>query len=235
MAAKRKRTSRNRSYRYLNYILAVLIIGVLVFTGLIIYSVFFQKPVPRSPEEQDYYLALDLVKKNPNNSYYLQRLAEAEYDLGKYNDAIKHYQKAIKLAPYRPMLHYGLGMTYLKLGKKKEAFKEFQEELKVTTNMNELAWYEIAKLYWQDKKYEDAEKAFQWALKRAPTLTDVHFDLAKMYFEIGRYEDSKKEVLEVLRYDPTNDEAKAFLVKVEEKIRTSGGKKSSQETTSTKK
>lgn len=220
-SSKAKKTS---SARVLNYILFFLIAGVLIMTGLIIYTVFFEKPVPKTPEEQEYYLALNLVRKNPNNSYYLQRLAEAQYDMGKYKEALETYKKAVKLAPYRPMLHYGMGMCYLNLGDKKSALKEFQEELKVTANMNELAWYQIGRLYMEQKKYEDAEKAFQWALKRAPTLTDVHFELAKMYYKWGKYELAKKETLETLRYDPTNEEAKAFLLRVEEKLKGTQGK-----------
>ncbi|MCX7832113.1 MAG: tetratricopeptide repeat protein [Actinobacteria bacterium] len=228
MPIKSKESRSSFSVKALNYLVFGLIAGILILLGMILYTVFFEKPVPKSPEEQEYYLALDLVKKNPNNSYYLQRLAEAQYDMGRYKESIKTYRKAIKIAPYRPMLHYGMGMCYLKLGDKKNAFKEFQEELKVTNNMNELAWYEIGKLYKDEKNYEDAEKAFQWALKRAPTLTDVHFELAKMYYDWGKYDSSRKEVLETLRYDPTNDAAKDFLVKVEEKLK----KLKKEETTS---
>jgi tetratricopeptide (TPR) repeat protein len=228
------RESRGRyASKALNYVLFILLAGVLILTGLIIYSVFFEKPVPRSPEEQDYYLALDLARKNPNNSYYLQRLAEAQFDLGKYREAAESYKKAIKLAPYRPMLHYGLGLVYVKLGDKKSALKEFQEELKVTGNMNELAWYQIGLLYKEQKRYEDAEKAFRWALKRAPTLTDVHFELAKMYAEWGKLEEARKEVLETLRYDPTNDEAKQFLAEIEAKLKSQ--RSQSKETTRTSK
>lgn len=231
MAAKNRQTRQKN--KILNYILFILVAGVLVMTGLIIYSVFFEKPVPKSPEEQDYFLALDLVRKNPNNSYYLQRLAEAQFDLGKYQEAAETYKKAIKLAPYRPMLHYGLGLCYLKLGDKKNALKEFQEELKVTANMNELAWYQIGLLYKEQKKYEDAEKAFQWAIKRAPALTDVHFELAKMYAEWGKLELARKEALETLRFDPTNEEAKAFLAEIEAKLKVQGAK--NEESTGTSK
>lgn len=231
MAAKNRQTRQKN--KILNYILFILVAGVLVMTGLIIYSVFFEKPVPKSPEEQDYFLALDLVRKNPNNSYYLQRLAEAQFDLGKYQEAAETYKKAIKLAPYRPMLHYGLGLCYLKLGDKKNALKEFQEELKVTANMNELAWYQIGLLYKEQKKYEDAEKAFQWAIKRVPALTDVHFELAKMYAEWGKLELARKEALETLRFDPTNEEAKAFLAEIEAKLKVQGAK--NEESTGTSK
>lgn len=226
----RKIERKKGSSRILNYLLYSLVAGVLIMTGLIVYSVFFEKPVPRSPEEQEYYLAVDLVRKNPNNSYYLQRLAEAQFDLGKYQDAIKSYQKAIKLAPYRPMLHYGLGLCYLKLGDKNKAVKEFQEELKVTANANELAWYELGKIYMEAKKYEEAEKAFKKALERAPALSDVHFSLAKLYFEWKKYDLAREEILETLRYDPTNEEAKAFLVQIEDKLKSMPKK----ESTSTK-
>lgn len=229
------RGRKRQSEKYLNYVLWLLIAGVVIFTGLIIYTVFFTKPVPRSPEEQEYFLAKELVQKNPNNSYYLQRLAEAEYDLGKYRDAIKHYDKAIKLAPYRPMLHYGKGLCYLRLGDKKNAFKEFQEELKVTNDMNELAWLEIGRLYREYKKYEDAIKSFEWVLKRAPTLTDAHYELAEVYYDMGKYDMARKYILEVLRYDPTNEDAKKFLADVEVKLKaTSQDKSETTETTANK-
>lgn len=213
-SALRKRIQNRKLVRVLNYILVLLIVLVLFFVGLIMYSVFFEAPVPRSPEEREYYLALDLVKKNPNNAYYLQRLARAEADLGKHEDAIEHLNKAAKLAPKRPMTHYYLGLIYLKIGNERKALEEFQKELEVTDQMNELAWYEIGKLYWKVKRYEDAEKAFKFALNRAPGMADVRLDLAKMYIEWGKKDLAKKELLEVLRYDPTSEEARTLMVEI---------------------
>jgi tetratricopeptide (TPR) repeat protein len=212
--AGREKVRKARTMRLLNTILAVLIVGVLVFVGLIVYSTFFQPKVPRSPEEQQYYLALDLVKKNPGNAYYYQLLARAEADLGRNEEAIDHLKKAIKLAPRRPMSHYYLALIYLKIGDEKNAIKEFREELKVTDQMNELVWYELAKIYWKNKKYEDAEKAFQFTLKRAPTMADVHIDLGKMYLEWGKPDKAKAEFLEAVRYEPDNEEAQAELLKL---------------------
>lgn len=234
-ARRESRRKRNtRSVRYLNYLLGLLIVAVLVFVGLIVYSVFFEKPVPRSPEEQAYYLALHKVKENPNNAYYLQLLAEAEADLGKNEEALKHLKQAAELSPYRPMIHYDMGVIYLKLGDEKKALEAFQEELKITDNMNELAWYEIGKIYWRNKRYEEAEEAFKWALKRAEALSDVHLDLGKMYMEWGKYDLARKEFTEVLRFDPTNEEAKALLLEVESKAPgSSGSTTETPETTAT--
>lgn len=213
-SAAREKVRRARTTRILNTVLVALIVAVVVFVGLIVYSTFFQPKVPRSPEEQAYYTALDLVKKNPGNSYYYQLLARAEADLGRNEEAIEHFKKAIKLAPRRPMNHYYLALVYLKIGDEKSAIREFREELKVTDQMNELVWYELAKIYWKNKKYEDAEKAFQFTLRRAPTMADVRIDLGKMYLEWGKRDKAKAEFLEAIRYEPDNEQAYNELLKL---------------------
>jgi tetratricopeptide (TPR) repeat protein len=64
---------------------------------------------------------------------------------GRWEDALKEYQKALKADPRQSGLHTSLGQTYLHAGKLQEAEAEFQLELQLDSR-NELALLGLANL-----------------------------------------------------------------------------------------
>jgi tetratricopeptide (TPR) repeat protein len=67
--------------------------------------------------------------------YRWRRLAELAFKSGDYQDAVRYYRRAIKIAPYMHDLHYALALVYSRLGKPKET--EFQLELAMDNAHNE--------------------------------------------------------------------------------------------------
>ena len=83
--------------------------------------------------------ALAIERKLENidhpSPYRWRRLAERALKSGNYENAVRYYRRAIKLAPYMHGLHYGLALVYSHLGKPREA--EFQLELAMDNAQNE--------------------------------------------------------------------------------------------------
>lgn len=77
--------------------------------------------------DQNMYLdkAMDLirqaVRREPNNGYYVDSLGWAYYKLGKYQDAVRHLERAVELRPEDPILNDHLGDAYWKVGRTREA------------------------------------------------------------------------------------------------------------------
>ncbi|MEQ6353405.1 tetratricopeptide repeat protein [Lysinibacillus sp. M3] len=77
-------------------------------------------------------LIVELVKEEPENGYYQFQCAWTYDLLGKENDAIPHYEKAIKLGLKPEILldaYVGLGSTYRTLGQYGQAKRIFEQAL----------------------------------------------------------------------------------------------------------
>ena len=68
-------------------------------------------------DEHDEARQLDsqIMRKRANNPYYYALLADERFYQGDYNDAIKHYKKAIKLDDNIHEFYFGLAKTYYML------------------------------------------------------------------------------------------------------------------------
>jgi Tfp pilus assembly protein PilF len=66
-------------------------------------------------------------------------LAAAYLDMGRYDDAIETYRKALSIAPEPSYsLHYQLGLTYLRAGRKEEGIAEWRKSLMLNPNQPEI-------------------------------------------------------------------------------------------------
>ena len=72
------------------------------------------------------------IRLNPfPSSNIIRNLAGTYRIVGRYEDAIVQYKKALKLEPDDLFTHLGLTITYIKLGREKEAQAEAAEVLRI--------------------------------------------------------------------------------------------------------
>ncbi|MCL6472424.1 MAG: tetratricopeptide repeat protein [Firmicutes bacterium] len=203
--------------KVLIYLTILLTLGIIIILGLMLKDVFFASSKPRNPAEQAYDVAKALVAKNPKNPDYLFRLAKAEADLNRTQDAIGHLKKAIDLQPAAPMLHYTLAQIYKDLNQESNAIKELKEELRVTELRNELAWYDLGVIMNKRKDYNQAVACLTRALQRMDSSADAHYELGKAYEGLGKYDLALKEYDEALRFIPDHAEAQRAIEELEAK------------------
>lgn len=197
-----------KTLTYSVIVLTVLIMGLII---LMLRDVFFDSGVPDNPAEQALVQAEARVKKDPRDADALFARAKAHADLGRTSAAIEDLENAAKLRPGAPMLHYTLALIYLNINNEKKAVEELNKELTVTDQRNELAWFELGKIYNKKKEYNQAVACFKNALMRMEAGADVHYDLGKAYEGLGQYQLAAQEYKEVLRYIPDHAEAQAAL------------------------
>ena len=143
--------------------------------------------------ERDIKLLIDGIKEEPNNDRYHFYLANSYHDTGKYEEAIKMYQKRIELNGWDQEIwysYYRIGNCYKNMGKISEAICAWMNAYNYLPERLE-GLYEIIKHYRIISKhklaelfYEIAKKILNKNLKREKYLF-LHNDVytSKLYYE----------------------------------------------------
>lgn len=205
MVERAKRRSAPDMSRYLIYFIAILVISILIFLGLLIRFIFFSKPVPRSVDERDFYYFQEMIKAHPKEMSYYVRFIEAAIATNRLNEAEEAIKKAMKLKPKYPFLNYYLAQIYYRQGKKVDCEKYLLKETKISSNP--YAYYDLARLA---KEKGDKNKCIEYlksALKENYYWADAHLFLAQMYEETGNKKEALKEYKEVLKFIPDDKDA----------------------------
>jgi Flp pilus assembly protein TadD len=136
------------------------------------------------------------------------RNAIKEFDKGaeadknqKRDEAIRHYEKSILLAPDFYPAHNNLGSDYLSKGDFTGAEKQFKEVLRVNQNDSQ-AYFNLGNVLRLTKRFADAEKVLQQGLQRQPDSAFGHFLLGALYSRTGREREAERNLNDALRLDP---------------------------------
>lgn len=199
---------------YLTYATVAAIILIICVVGFIVSSSYLKPGVPQSPDEREYTLMKEELKKDPNNVEFMMRLAQAGINLGKTSESINVMKKAVKIQKYAPMLHFTLGQAYWAGGNTKEAIKAYEQELKITQDANELAAYDLGRIYYEKKQYDKALGYFQMAMQRMSTAADLHYYLGLTYEAKKDNKAAIAEYKEVLQFIPDHREAADAIMRL---------------------
>jgi len=105
-----------------------------------------------------------LISYNLGRAFYLKKDMEP---------AIQYYRKAARLEPGNARYHFHLGQSLLESGRKKEAFTEFREAVRLDPKVHPLASYNLAFLYLTQGEREKAAKFMQQYLRMEPGDKDA--------------------------------------------------------------
>lgn len=190
-------------------ITTLLLIAIAATLFFLVRVAFFPQKIPRSELERALFAAEAEIKANPKDAQAHAELAAAYFRLGRVDEAVKEYKKAITLKPKNPSYHFGLGFVYYKTGKLNLAIKEFKAENAIASNHE--AYFYLGEIYKQRKEYDLAIEVYQKAIETGSFDADAHFGLATVYNMKGEKELAKKEYQETLRYVPDHAGALAAL------------------------
>lgn len=87
------------------------------------------------------------------------------YQLGRHDEAIAEYQKAIVIDPNYQKAYYASGMAQTALGKAPKAKSAFRLALKLNPDDAE-AWFDLAMVLLGEKEYDSAKEAFEKAVEQ---------------------------------------------------------------------
>lgn len=134
------------------------------------------------------YLASLSVFASSPNSYRAHQLKGELYEaIGKNDEAIQEYRRALELKPDLRELNFWIGNLYWKRDRLEEALPELQKEIAVNPNHPE-ALYEIGDILYAQGNLEAAEKYFLRSLKANATTAETRLALEKIYSNWGQYD-----------------------------------------------
>ena len=155
------------------------------------------------------------MKSSPRKASIHANLGFAYGELKKYKLSSEHYEKAIKYGIKDPQVHYNLAYTYDKLGRKKEAIREYEYVASSHPNMDVLDI--LAEYYTDEKQYENAIKTYKKMITINPKKATAYSGLGYVY---GLKNDIDKEIEYYkisLKYDAEDDDVYLSLGKAYEK------------------
>jgi cytochrome c-type biogenesis protein CcmH/NrfG len=157
--------------------------------------IVLQAAAPERIEEAKQYLTCALQFR-PGYSTAHYWLGRAYLRSQQTMEALNQFQAALKHNPFNIGARYHLGITYIKLGMKKEGERELAEFRRVN--------YMLSRL----KKYHDlslVQPKAQW-----------HFEMAKILAENRFYESAVEQYRLGLKLDPRNREARRAMAQLEQ-------------------
>jgi predicted Zn-dependent protease len=119
----------------------------------------------------------------------------------KRDDAMKHYGKALEIAPNFYPAHNNLGSDYLAKADFPAALTEFQQAIKLNQS-DAQAHLNLANVFLQTKRYEDALHSVEEGLRREPNSAFGKFLLGAIYERLGKRTEAEKALHEALALDP---------------------------------
>ncbi len=134
---------------------------------------------------------------------------DAEQD-GKEDEAVKHYRKAVAIAPDFYPARNNLGIRLLNKQKFREAEEQFEAVIRLSPN-DAQGYFNLGNVLALTERYADAERTLHEGLKYQPDAAMGHFLLGFIYLRTGHFEESEKRLRWSLQLDPSLSKARIEL------------------------
>lgn len=132
-------------------------------------------------------------------------------EAGKKDDAIRHYQKAIQIAPEFYEAHNNLGSDYLSKSNFPAAVKEF--ELAIQENQSDAAGYfNLSNACMLMNNLPDAQKYLAEGIRREPESALGQFLLGSLNMKIGKLPEAERALRQAIKFNPVMVQPRLQLV-----------------------
>ena len=168
-----------------------------------------------------------LSKQKGNNPYIIDleqyrhkfpKPAVKEFDKGlkadnanKRDEAIQHYEAALKIAPDFYPAHNNLGSDYLAGAKFSDAQAQFEAAIKLNQSDPE-AYLNLANVQLQTKDYDSALKNVEEGLRKNPNSALGKFLLGSIYERMARFNEAERALREAIAIDPAMSRVRLEIV-----------------------
>jgi tetratricopeptide (TPR) repeat protein len=175
-----------------------------------------KRGIPRlSPQALQLLLGsyIRLALKNESADFYYA-LGVFYVQLGKTEQALESWKKALLKDDRNPQVHFDLGMLYSRLGQPEEAIRELGAAVSGFNRPHQkreaaAALNALGEAYLQKDALDTAQHAFGRARTRRPRDPDIRVNLGLVKMKRGLVGDAARDFERVLRADPKH--AKALL------------------------
>ena len=143
----------------------------------------------------------DLVKRNPGNVPFLNRLSEAQMAMGRSDAATATLRHALQLNPSLDFLHLRLANLYFESGRLGEARDEYEATLALDPR-NAQAWMGLGEVALRQGKPDDELKLLRQAVASGTESGSLLSRLAQIEVQKGLLPQAEKHVMEATRLMP---------------------------------
>jgi len=151
--------------------------------------------------------AIEVTRKN----HFAQAgLGTALYKKGRLEEAVLHYEEALRLNPQEADLHSNLATVLCDLGRPAEAVQEYQTALRLRPNDAEIH-FNLGTACEEEGQAGEALSHYQEALRLQPDFPAARHHLGNALLKQGRLEDAIREYQELIRLKPDEADARNNL------------------------
>jgi tetratricopeptide (TPR) repeat protein len=129
------------------------------------------------------------LELQPSNKTILNNLGTASKELGELNEAIKFYQKVLKIDSNHTNANYNLALIFYKSKNLTEAKKYLEKTVKIQPNYA-LAHFNLGNLQKEFKELKQAELSYLKAIELKPSFANAHNNLGLIFSEMGNAEEA---------------------------------------------
>ena len=139
-----------------------------------------------------------------------ERGVDAEHK-GERDQAIAHYEGALKIAPDYYPAHNNLGALYLGKSDFKSAEAQFRESVRLGQSEAQ-AYFTLGNVLMLTGRYTESEKVLAAGLQRRPDSAFARFLQGCLFARTGKFDEAEKSLREALQLDPAMSQAHLQLV-----------------------
>ncbi len=155
------------------------------------------------------------VEKNPNDAEAHNNLAQALERLGRVDDAIAHFQRAVTLVPDKWAFRFNLAHALSAAEQWDRAVAEYRQAVKLFP-ADYATQYNLALALYKKGDPAAAVPEFEKAIALGPNEATYHFSLGMTYEKLGRIADAVREYRKFLEMDPSSPDAAKLKSHIEE-------------------
>ncbi len=143
----------------------------------------------------------DTLMKNPRCWMAHTNLGLVLAQTGRIEDAIAHYEQALRIKPDHAEAHNNLGMALAQMGRSEDAIAQYQQALRIKPDFAE-AHNNLGVALAHTGKISDAIAHYEQALRIKPDFAEVHCNLAHALERTRRVHEAIEHYEQALRANP---------------------------------
>lgn len=128
------------------------------------------------------------------------------YKSGKFDDAAKMFEMAIKLDKDCAIAYNNLGLVKQALGLYREAVSHFKKAVEISP-LDERLYFNLGSVYYNAGEIDGAFTYYEKSLEINPELTQANLALSVLYNEKNSYDKAVEKLKKVIEQNPQNSEA----------------------------
>lgn len=154
--------------------------------------------------KSEYTLWADCLQKSPNKERSNENFGFALYNLGKFQEAIYYYNRAIRISPNYAGAYNNRGTAYAGLGKYEAAIESYDLAIRLKPD-DPIYYFNKAMAYRDLGRHEKAVEILDQAIQKKPDYIEAYNNKGAIYAAGGQYETAIAVYNEVVRLSPNND------------------------------